>query len=131
GAVKGLFAARMAEASAKAPPGTFDGPESFCERIGGAFTYPADGEPRLERTILKAYPAQIFIQGMIELAFALRGEIGADFERVEKIDVATFRQAVEMVGGHGHAAESLNRETADHSAPFAIAAVLVSGALKA
>jgi len=129
GAVKGILAARMAEAGCRPPDRVFEGPEGFFEHISGPLEIAGDDSSRLPLTILKKYPAQIFIQGLIELARDLRARL-TDPTTIETITISTFRQAVDMVGGHGaDKSTALNREMADHSAAFGVAAILVAGRL--
>jgi 2-methylcitrate dehydratase len=127
GAVKGLLAGRMAEAGCIPPDRVFEGPEGFFARISGPLEISGD-DALLPRTLLKKYPAQIFIQGLLELALQLRPKL-TNVATIDTITIRTFGQAVDMVGGHGKDTATLNRETADHSAAFAVAAVLLGGRL--
>ncbi|MFM9966958.1 MAG: MmgE/PrpD family protein [Burkholderiales bacterium] len=127
GAMKAVFAVRMVEAGCHSPEHVFEGKEGFCERIAGPLVIDAAGGARLPRTLLKKYPVQIFIQGLIELAALLR-------ERVTVGDIASMqlglaKPAVEMLGGPGSRQGKINRETADHTPGFAIGAVLKTGQL--
>ena len=129
GAMKAVFAVRMVEAGCHSPEKVFEGKDGFCERIGGPLSISADGDPRLPRTLLKKYPVQIFIQGLIELAQQLRAELPGSSADIKSIDVGMSRQAVEMLGGPGARKGKINRETADHTPGFAIGAVLLRGRL--
>jgi 2-methylcitrate dehydratase len=130
GALKGLFAARMAEVGCISPDNVFGGDEGFLSTISGPLDIDAEGGSRMTRVILKAHPAQIFIQGMLQLAEELRPQLAGKAGNIQSISVGTFKQAVEMVGGKGHRPGTpMNRETADHSAAFAIAAIFTAGKL--
>ena len=129
GTVKGLFAVRMVEAGCHSPERVFEGKDGFLERISGPLAIDAGGEARLPRTLLKKYPTQIFIQGLIELAQALRPQVQASAGEVESVVIGLARQAVEMLGGAGAGQGRINRETADHSAGFAVGAILMTGRL--
>ena len=122
GASKGVFAVQMVEAGCHAPERVFEGKDGFCERVSGPLTIDTAAPARLPLTLIKQYPTQIFIQGLIELAGELRSQLAG--RNATSIEIALARQPVEMLGGAsaGHAA--LNRETADHSPGFAIAAIL-------
>lgn len=129
GAMKAVFAARMAAAGCHAPEKVFEGKDGFCERIGGPLSISLDGPARLPRTLLKKYPVQIFIQGLIELAQQLRADLQDGAAEIESIAVGMSKQAVEMLGGPGARKGKINRETADHTPGFAIGAVLLKGRL--
>jgi 2-methylcitrate dehydratase len=125
GAAKGMFAVRMVEAGCHAPEHVFEGKDGFFERVSGPMKIDAGGEPRLPRTLLKKYPVQIFIQGLIELAQELRPKLAG--RAVESIVIGLARQPIEMLGGPR--AGTINRETADHTPGFAVGAILETGRL--
>ncbi|MSQ50298.1 MAG: hypothetical protein EXR28_00275 [Betaproteobacteria bacterium] len=127
GAMKAVFAVRMVEAGCHSPERVFEGKEGFCERIAGPLVIDAQGGARLPRTLLKKYPVQIFIQGLIELAGQLRERVAVG--EIESIKLGLAKPAVEMLGGPGAKKGKINRETADHTPGFAIAAVLLTGRL--
>jgi 2-methylcitrate dehydratase PrpD len=75
-------------------------------------------------TVLKLYPSQIFTQAMIDAASEIAERIGVGGPGFASITIRTFDRAVEIVGGHGKTGDhALNRETADHSAAFCVAAM--------
>ena len=127
GAAKALFAIQMVEAGCRGPERVFEGKDGFCERVSGPLVIDASGDARLPTTLVKKYPTQIFIQGLIELAEELRPQL--DGRGVKAITIALARAPVEMLGGASVGHATLNRETADHSPGFAIAAVLLTGRL--
>lgn len=129
GSIKGLFAVRMAEAGCVPPGPAFDGENGFLARISGAFTFDDGAASRVARVILKVYPAQIFIQGMLRLARDLHLQLAGRSGAIEAISIRTFARAVELVGGRDHPFATLNRATADHSAPFCVSAMLLAGRL--
>lgn len=129
GAMKAVFAARMVAAGCHSPEKVFEGKDGFCERIGGPLSISLDGPARLPRTLLKKYPVQIFIQGLIELAQQLHADLRGAVGEIESISVGLSKQAVEMLGGPGARKGKINRETADHTPGFAIGAVLLKGRL--
>lgn len=129
GAMKGVFAARMVVAGCHSPENVFEGKDGFCERVSGPLSISADGPARLPRTLLKKYPVQIFIQGLIELAQQLRADLQGSKDEIESIAVGISKPAMEMLGGPGARKGKINRETADHTPGFAIGAVLLKGRL--
>jgi 2-methylcitrate dehydratase len=129
GAAKGLFAVAMVEAGCHSPERVFEGKDGFFERVSGPLTISAEGDARLPRTLIKKYPTQIFIQGLIELAQDLRPRMNAAAADIESVVIGLSRQAAEMLGGVGASNGRINRETADHSASFAVGAILLTGHL--
>jgi len=125
GAMKAVFAVRMVDAGCHSPEKVFEGKEGFCERIAGPLSIDAGGGARLPRTLLKKYPVQIFIQGLIELAQQLGAGVSA--AQIASIKVGMSKQAVEMLGGANAGKARINHETADHTPGFAIGAVLLKG----
>lgn len=128
GAAKGLFAVNMVEAGCHSPERVFDGKDGFFNRVSGPLTISTEGDARLPRTLIKKFPTQIFIQGLIELAQDLKARIKAP-ANIQSVTIGLSRQAVQMLGGAGTTKERINRETADHSAGFAVGAVLLTGRL--
>ncbi len=126
GAVKALFAVRMAEAGSEAPPTAFDGREGLFARVSGPLAVANDGVARLPRTILKRFPSQIFTQPMLALASNLHKQLPA---KPVSVTINCFRMAVDMLGHRLAPGDTLNRETADHSAAFCVAAMLIRGRL--
>lgn len=129
GAMKAVFAVRMVEAGCHSPEKVFEGKDGFCERVSGPLSISVEGPARVPRTLLKKYPVQIFIQGLIELAQQLRHDLQGNAGDIESIEVGMSKQAVEMLGGPGARKGRINRETADHTPGFAIGAVLLRGRL--
>src|SRR5690606_5866038 len=56
GAVKGLFAALMAETGTRPPDRVFENAEGFSAHVAGPLRAEAEAPARLPRTLLKAYP---------------------------------------------------------------------------
>lgn len=127
GAVKGWFAARAAAAGLQAPDEAFDSADGFAARVSGPITADAvDCAPRIQRTLLKQYPVQVFIQQPASLAARARELVPAS--DIDHVMLRTFQEAADLVGGPVRA--DLNAESADHSLRFAVAAMLVTGALE-
>jgi len=123
GTIKALFAIRMAELGTSAPETAFENKDGFFARASGPLSFPPDNRPRLRDTVLKQYPSQIFTQAMIEMAREINEQRAG--KPIASVTIRTFDRAVEMVGGDSRAGgHDLNRETADHSAAFCVAAML-------
>jgi 2-methylcitrate dehydratase len=128
GTIKALFAVRMAELGTSAPEVAFEDSDGFLARVSGPLSFASDERPRLCDTVLKQYPSQIFTQAMIEMAREINAQRAG--KPIASVTIRTFDRAVEMVGGDSKAGgHGLNRETADHSAAFCVAAMLARGRL--
>src|SRR5207237_517877 len=128
-------AALLARAGMTGPAPLFEGDMGFCQQVSGPLTLPKLGGPAaadwiLPKTSIKFVPAEYHSQSAIAAAFELRPKVG-DPRRIRKIDIATFRAAVEIIGQHPEKWRPKTRETADHSLPYCTAVALVDGAITA
>ncbi len=131
----GLFAAMLAAEGMTGPAPLFEGEMGFFQQVSGPFTLPKLGGPHaddwmLPKTSIKFVPAEYHSQSAIAAAFELRPRIG-DPRRIRKIEIATFRVAVEIIGKDPEKWRPKTRETADHSLPYCTAVAMVDGAITA
>jgi 2-methylcitrate dehydratase len=131
----GVFAALLARAGMTGPAPLFEGDMGFCAQVSGPLALPKLGGPAaddwmLPRTSIKFVPAEYHSQSAIAAAFELRPKIG-DPARIQKIEIATFRTAVEIIGQDPEKWRPKTRETADHSLPYCTAVALVDGTVSA
>lgn len=124
----GLFAALLAEQGVDGPPGALDGERGLAVKVLGLappYELPAAGRPLVHETGMKRWPIQYFVQGPVELAGRLRERV--DVARIESVVVTTYEYA-KVAAADGPAKWTPdNRETADHSMPFGVAAGLLDG----
>ena len=131
----GVFAALLARAGMTGPAPLFEGDMGFRQQVSGPFELAQLGGPSaddwmLPKTSIKFVPAEYHSQSAIAAAFELRPRIG-DLARIERIEIATFRAAVEIIGQDPEKWRPKTRETADHSLPYCTAVALVDGAVSA
>lgn len=131
----GVFAAMLAAEGMTGPAPLFEGDMGFWQQVSGPFTLarlggPEAGDWMLPRTSIKFVPAEYHSQSAIAAAFELRPQVG-DPARIRKIEIATFRTAVEIIGQDPEKWRPKTRETADHSLPYCTAVALVDGAITA
>jgi 2-methylcitrate dehydratase len=132
-AMSATFAVRLAHAGMSAPPAPFEGKDGLLERVWPSFDLDlSPARPSaIERASLKRHPACYWGQVPVDLVTDLRGLI--DPADIAAIEVQTCQNAWRSIGGgRGDAAEKWRpptRETADHSMPYLMAAVLVDGRL--
>lgn len=130
-----LFAASLARAGMTGPAPLFEGDMGFWQQVSGKFTLDTLGGPNpedwmLPKTSIKFVPAEYHSQSAIAAAFTLRPRIG-DPSRIQSIEIATFKTAVEIIGQDPEKWRPKTRETADHSLPYCTAVALVDGAVSA
>jgi 2-methylcitrate dehydratase len=131
GSRNGLFAALLAEAGITGPERAFEGPRGFMRQLDHEFALgPFGGRDRpfrVESTYFKYLPLRYEMQLPVQLALELR-------TTVDPRDIAAMRVFMERKSVVSRSAEPAlwrpsNRETADHSGPYLIAAALVDGAI--
>ena len=129
GSRNGLFAALLAEAGITGPEMAFEGARGFMRQLDHQFALGPFGGPdhqfRVENTYFKHLPLRYEMQLPVQLALELR-------QTVDASDIAAMRVYMESKSVVARDAEPAlwkptNRETADHSGPYLIAAALVDG----
>lgn len=125
----GVFAALAAGEGLTGPDAPFEGTHGLME-ITGAFTLgplaDASGTFRILATDMKSLVTEYHAQGPIGAALTLRREL--DVATIERIAVHTYAFAYKEIGSGAEKWRPKTRETADHSLPYQVAAVLVDGA---
>lgn len=129
----GVFAAMLAQAGMTGPSPLFEGDMGFFQQISGSFEIDRLGGPAVEdwmlpKTSIKFVPAEYHSQSAVAAAFDLRDKIGAP-NRIDSIEILTFKAAVEIIGRDAEKWRPKTRETADHSLPYCTAVALIDGAV--
>jgi len=128
GAVEAAF---LAARGITGPAEVFEGNKGFIETIAGPFEIAWEHEDleRVRRTFLKRYNAEIHSQSALEALLALRETHAPDPAQVERIELATFQVAYDIIGGgeEGGKKEIGTKEEADHSLPYLLAVALLDG----
>lgn len=128
-----IEACRMARAGLTGPDRVFQGPGGFVEvaaegeptvdRLGGR-----DGAPyRVTRTHLKPFPCGYYMQPMITGVRDLVADNALSPDAIRAIDVETFAEAADVLGGEEKWSTDLTRESADHSIPYTAAIAAIHG----
>jgi 2-methylcitrate dehydratase len=123
----GVFAAIMAAEGMAGPPTPFE--DGLTALIGAeeVCPFPVDAKGfSLLRADYKYFLSEFHAQGPAFLALELRPQIKLD--DIEKIEVFTYRFAWFEIGSGAEKWQPTTRETADHSMPYVVAAVLIEGA---
>jgi 2-methylcitrate dehydratase len=122
----GVFAAIMAKEGMAAPPTPFE--DGLTVIIGAEEICPFPVDPSafsLLRADYKYFLSEFHAQGPAFLALELLPQI--KLAEIEKIEVFTYHFAWFEIGSGAEKWKPTTRETADHSMPYVVAAVLIDG----
>lgn len=123
----GVFAAIMAAEGMAGPPTPFE--DGLTAVIGAEQVMPFPVEPTtfgLLRASYKFFLSEFHAQGPAFLALELLPQI--KLADIEKIEVFTYHFAWFEIGSGAEKWKPTTRETADHSMPYVVAAVLINSA---
>ncbi|MBW6418523.1 MmgE/PrpD family protein [Celeribacter sp. PS-C1] len=125
----GVFAAQMAAEGLSGPSAIFDGAYGL-KHITGPFEFGSEGAQRLRilDTHLKAYPVCYHGQSAVDAAMALTGKFAP--EDIQTVRIETYDAAFLVMGNDGSRWAPKNRETADHSIPYVVGTVFMTGNLR-
>ncbi len=122
-------AAFLAMRGITGPLEVFEGNKGFMESIAGRFEIDWQREDleRVTRTIIKKYNAEIHSQSAIEGILELKQEDPFSPADVQRIEIEIFDVAHKIIGGgeEGDKTIVLNKEQADHSLQYMVAAALL------
>jgi 2-methylcitrate dehydratase len=126
---RGVFAALLAAEGMTGPAPIFEGAMGFEKLVsqaplGGIIL--ERGDFMIMRTYIKFWPAEYHSQSAIDAALRLRALIG-DVAAIESVIVQSHDAAVDIIGSEPEKSRPQNRETADHSLPYIVAAALADG----
>ncbi|MBX9843368.1 MAG: MmgE/PrpD family protein [Xanthobacteraceae bacterium] len=123
----GVFAAVMASQGMAGPPTPFE--DGLTAVIGAEEICPFPVDPTgfsLPKADYKFFLSEFHAQGPAFLALELLPQIRLD--EIAKIEVFTYHFAWFEIGSGAEKWKPTTRETADHSMPYVVAAVLIDGA---
>jgi 2-methylcitrate dehydratase len=123
----GVFAAVMAQNGMAGPPTPFE--DGLTALIGPALVpaFPLEpGQFSLPKADYKYFLSEFHAQGPAFCALELRPQIKLD--EIERIEIFTYHFAWFEIGSGAEKWAPTTRETADHSMPYVVAAVLIDGA---
>ena len=124
----GLFAALLARAGMTGPDRPFEGALGLQSLVGGdglGTLLAADQPFRILQADMKYYVTEYHSEAPIMMALQLRREL--EVSDIEAIHISTYKFAYEEIGSGAVKWRPTTRETADHSMPYIVAAVLVDG----
>lgn len=124
----GVFAALLAAEGMTGPEMPVEGAHGLQELVGKFELAPfaGDGRPfRITGANLKCFLSEYHSQAPIALALQLHSQVAV--EDIETVTVHTYWFTWSEIGSEPEKWHPTTRETADHSLPFIIAAVLIDG----
>lgn len=129
-----VAACLLADAGVSGPNEPFEGPKGFVALLLGGdvpdsapLERLAGCEPptRILDTHVKRWPVGYVAQAAVEAAHRVHGELEPG-EEIAAVEIATFRMALDVMASPEKWAPA-SRETADHSLPYVVAAMLRDG----
>ena len=122
-----VFAAMLARDGFTGPGESFEGGSGLWNAVGKIdWELPVANSPnKITQTHMKCFPICYHGQSSAWAAFQARKQVKP--EQINSIEVATYRQAVAMMGADPSRWAPETRETADHSLPFVVATGLLHG----
>jgi 2-methylcitrate dehydratase len=139
----GVYSAVLARAGMTGPAPIFEGEMGFEKlvsggpmRVDGPFADPpqpqkSESDYMIRRSCIKFYPAEYHAQSAVAAALELRKELqlSAGAPEVESVLVESHDASVDIIGSDPAKWHPTERETADHSLPYMVAAALADGML--
>lgn len=124
----GMFAALLAAEGMTGPDNAIDGSHGVRELLGNfeLGEFGGGGRPfELQRSDLKYFLTEFHSQSPITAAIDLRQQVAV--EDIETVTVHTYWFTWSEIGGEPEKWHPTTRESADHSLPYILAAVLIDG----
>ena len=124
----GVFAAVLGAEGMTGPESAIEGAQGLRDLFGRFKLQPFGGNGRpfgVSASSLKFYPAEYHAQSPITAALQLPSQVAV--KDIESVTVYTYLHALNEIGAEAERWHPATRESADHSMPFIVAAILVHG----
>jgi 2-methylcitrate dehydratase len=127
----GLFAALLARHGYEGPEHVMDGKEGLTDTLGGRFdlhilTDKLGEDFRITRCSMKAFPTEALTHSPISAVIKLMKSHQLKKEDIDHVLIRTVARAADILSDPSKY-DPRTRETADHSLPYCIAAIIVDG----
>lgn len=129
-----IYACLLAEAGVEGPSEPFEGPKGFVALLLDGHVPDRGAVDRLAElpapskildTHIKRWPVGYVAQSAVEAAYEVQAQLRPG-DRITSVEIATYGMAVEVMASREKFAPT-TRETADHSLPYVVAAMLQDG----
>lgn len=130
-----VYSVMLANDGMEGPTDAFEGQKGWEQIISGPVEVEYTPCEAVTETMTKKYMAGTVAQTQLDGLEELLERESIDGEEIERIDVDTYKRAKIIMGGTGEEGESgnrhkvNNREQADHSLPYTMAALAIDGEL--
>lgn len=130
-----VYSVMLANNGMEGPTDVFEGQKGWKQIIAGEFDVDYSSCEAVTETMTKKYMAGTVAQTQLDGLEELMEREGIDGNDIKRIDVDTYKRAKVIMGGTGKEGESGNRhqvdnrEQADHSLPYTMAALALDGQL--
>lgn len=130
-----VYAVMLTNNGMEGPTDVFDGQKGWKQIISGEFDVAYTPCEAVTETMTKKYMAGTVAQTQLDGLAELLEQENINGEEIARIDVDTYERAKVIMGGTGEEGESgnrhkvSNREQADHSLPYTMAALALDGEL--
>lgn len=126
-----IFAAELARNGMTGPSPVFEGEMGLFKQVTGQFrldtrNFGKGGGFRINRDLIKYFPAETRAQAAIFAALKLRKEISS-VNQIGKVEIGAGEATVKVIGSGREKWNPMTKETADHSMPYIVAAALMDG----
>lgn len=125
-----VFACELARLGVTGPAPIFEGEKAFFKLVSGPLALVRLGGHqapfKILETHIKYYPVEYHAQAAVEAALRLRARL-KNLNQIQKIEVATYDAALDIIARGPEKWRPRSRETADHSLPYVIARALLDG----
>lgn len=130
-----VYSVMLANNGMEGPVDVFEGQKGWKEIVSGDFDVEYTPCEAVTETMTKKYMAGTVAQTQLDGLEQLLEREGIAGDEIARIDVDTYKRAKVIMGGTGKEGESgnrhnvANREQADHSLPYTMAALALDGEL--
>jgi 2-methylcitrate dehydratase len=138
----GIYAAVLARAGMTGPAPIFEGQMGFEKLVSGPlapagpFAEPpkkqaSEADFMIRQACIKYFPAEYHAQSAVAAALELRKELGITDapQQIQSVRIESHDASVDIIGSEPEKWRPTQRETADHSLPYMVAAALADGEL--
>ena len=129
----GVWAALLAKNGITGPYNIFEGEKGFINQISGPLNISELGginnvSFKISETSIKCYPVEYHAMSAVKATLDVKNQI-QNIDDIDSITLETFKVSYQIIGGEKEKWVPKTRETADHSLPYIISAVLVDGVI--
>ena len=128
-----VFTTLLARRGLTGPSPIFEGPGGYFKAVSGGYfdlePFGGEGRPfKIMECSIKRYPLGQYSQTVVQAALEVRQQL-PDVKDIAEVKIETLDKAVGIMAGDPEKWRPANRETADHSMPYAVGVALTYGSV--